>query len=70
MAASDVPRAVVAPRRHPPPLPEQPALPSSEITEHDTTCNTAEQPVKLTGTSPLNSVLPWIYSPLQDFPTP
>ncbi|XP_015754821.1 PREDICTED: histone-lysine N-methyltransferase NSD2-like isoform X2 [Acropora digitifera] len=49
-------------RKRPPPLP---AVQPEACNELGTSCNTADQALKLTGTSPLNSALPWTYSPLQ-----
>lgn len=48
-------------RKRPPPLP---AVHPESSSEHGTSCNTTDQAIKLTGTSPLNSALPWSYSPL------
>jgi len=48
-------------RKRPPPLP---AVHPEASSEHGTSCNTTDQAIKLTGTSPLNSALPWTYSPL------
>ena len=49
-------------RKRPPPLP---AVLHEVTIEHGTSCNSTDQAIKLTGTSPLNSALPWTYSPLQ-----
>lgn len=49
-------------RKRPPPLP---AVQHEVTNEHGASCNTTDQALKLTGTSPLNSALPWSYSPLQ-----
>lgn len=49
-------------RKRPPPLP---AVQPEACNELGTSCNSADQALKLTGTSPLNSALPWTYSPLQ-----
>lgn len=59
--ASDIPVSTEQ-RKRPPPLPA--VHPEASI-EHGTSCNTTDQALKLTGTSPLNSALPWTYSPLQ-----
>lgn len=60
--ASDTP-VCAEPRKRPPPLPA--VHPEASI-EHGTSCNATDQAsLKLTGTSPLNSALPWTYSPLQ-----
>lgn len=58
--ASDSP-VCVEHRKRPPPLP---AVHPEASSEHVTSCNTTDQALKLTGTSPLNSALPWTYSPL------
>ncbi|XP_068708846.1 histone-lysine N-methyltransferase NSD2-like isoform X2 [Montipora foliosa] len=49
-------------RKRPPPLP---AVQHEVTNELGSSCNTTDQALKLTGTSPLNSALPWTYSPLQ-----
>lgn len=59
--ASDTPMCAEH-RKRPPPLP---AVRPEASSEHGTSCNTTDQAIKLTGTSPLNSALPWTYSPLQ-----